>query len=166
MPAARHLKGREVRQLINEFTEHYPASLSVLDIANDFQELEVDDGSVILVDGRPLVLRTRGVLLPSLKFDELINTLPKIIVDMGAVAHVANGAQIMRPGIKQIKNRFNKGATVVIVDEKFGKAIAVGIAEMDSDVMYSASKGKVISNMHFVGDALWRAFSSHKGHLL
>lgn len=164
MPAARHLKGREVRHLIKEFTQQYPESSSILNVANDFGELIVDDSSVVFVDGRPLVLRTQGLLLPSLKFDELINTLPKVIVDMGAVAHVANGAQIMRPGIRQIKDSFGKGGVVVIVDEKFGKAIALGIADMDSGAMQSTRKGKVISNVHFVGDVLWKAFNVPKPH--
>lgn len=112
------------------------------------------------MDQRPLIIRTKDLLLPSLRFDELINTLPKIVVDMGAVAHVANGAQVMRPGIKQIRGSFGKGDLVVIVDEKFGKAISIGIAEMDSNAMQSTSKGKVIANVHFVGDVLWQSFVS------
>ncbi len=70
------------------------------------------------MEGQPLILRTRAGLIPSLKFDELINDLPKIVVDMGAVAHVVNGAQIMRPGIKQFGNDFAKGDLVVIVDRE------------------------------------------------
>jgi PUA-domain protein len=164
LPAARRLKGKEVRHLVREFTQRYPTSSSILHVANDFEELIVDDSSVVFVDGRPLVVRTQGLLLPSLRFDELLNTLAKVIVDMGAVAHVANGAQIMRPGIKQIKDSFSKANVVVIVDEKFGKAIALGIADVDSSVMQSTSKGKVISNVHFVGDVLWKTYVGPKLH--
>lgn len=164
MPAARHLKGKEVRQLVKEFTLRYPASSSILDAASNFEELLVDESSVVFVDGRPILLRTQALLLPSLKFDELINTFPKVIVDMGAVAHVANGAQIMRPGIREIKGSFDKGSLVVILDEKFGKAIALGITDLDSGAMQTASKGKVISNVHFVGDELWKAFTAPKPH--
>jgi PUA domain protein len=48
----------------------------------------------------------------------------------------------------------------LIVDEKFGKSIALGLADMDSMAMKSASKGKVIMNVHYVGDELWRAFTA------
>ena len=160
MPATRHLKGKETRQLIREFTHRYPESATTLSSATTFEELPVDESSVIFVDQRPLIIRTKDLLLPSLRFDELINTLPKIVVDMGAVAHLANGAQVMRPGIKQIRGSFGKGDLVVIVDEKFGKAISIGIAEMDSNAMQSTSKGKVIANVHFVGDVLWQSFVS------
>jgi PUA domain protein len=160
LPTRLHLKDKEVRQLLKEFVEKYPSVERSLRSAENFEELSVDKSSVFFVEGAPLILRTEGGLLPSLKFDELINDLPKIVVDMGAVAHVVNGAQIMRPGIKQFDNDFAKGDLVVIVDEKFGKKIALGLAEMDSQAMKSLSKGRVITNLHYVGDELWKSFTA------
>jgi malignant T-cell-amplified sequence len=153
------LKDKEVRQLLKEFVEKYPSVERSLRSAENFEELSVDKSSVFFVDGAPLILRTMGGLLPSLRFDELIDTLPKIVVDMGAVAHVVNGAQIMRPGIRQFSNDFAKGDLVVIVDEKFGKKIALGLAETDSRAMKSLGKGRVITNLHYVGDELWKSFT-------
>ena len=164
MPAKRHLKDKEVRQLLKEFIERFPSSEPMLKAVGIFEELPVDNSLVFFADGKPVILRTSTGLLPSLKFDDLINTLPKIVVDMGAVAHVANGAQIMRPGIKEFKGDFAKGDLVVIVDEKFSKAIAIGLAEMDSEAMKSMSKGRVITNLHYVGDELWKAFTPQTAH--
>ncbi len=48
----------------------------------------------------------------------------------------------------------------MIVDEKFNKAIALGLAEMDSEAMKSQTKGKVITNLHYVGDELWKSFTT------
>ncbi|OFX15871.1 hypothetical protein A3K71_00360 [archaeon RBG_16_50_20] len=160
MPAKLHLKDKEVRQLIKEFTERYPASEPTLKSAKVFEELSVDGNSVFFVDGKPLILRTKTELLPSLKFEELINTLSKIVVDMGAVSHVVNGAQIMRPGIRQFKGDFASGSLVVIIDEKYGKALALGRAEIDSNAMQSQTKGKVVANLHFVGDDFWKSFTT------
>jgi PUA domain protein len=160
LPAKRHLKDKEVRQLLKEFIERFPSSEPALRSARIFEELPVYENLVFFVDGKPLILRLQSGLLPSLKFDELTNGLPKIVVDMGAVAHVANGAQIMRPGIKQLNDDFVKGDLVVIVDEKFNKAIALGLAEMDSEAMKSQTKGKVITNLHYVGDELWKSFTT------
>jgi PUA domain protein len=160
MPTRLRLKDKEVRQLLKDFTVRFPSSEPSLKLAENFEELRVDESSVFFVDGQPLLLRTQAGLLPSLKFDELINALPKIVVDMGAVAHVVNGAQIMRPGIKQLGNDFAKGDLVVIVDEKFGKRLALGLAEMDSQAIKSLSKGRVITNLHYVGDELWKSFAT------
>lgn len=164
LPTIRHLKDKEAKQLLKEFVEHYPLSEQLLRSARDFEELPVNENSVMFVDGIPLILRTKDGFFPSLKFEKLITSLPKIVVDMGAVPHVVNGAQIMRPGIREIKDDFAKGDLVVIVDEKFGKAIAIGIADMDSGAIRSTSKGKVIANVHYVGDEYWKTFSAVKAH--
>lgn len=113
---------------------------------------------IIFVDNRPLILQTKHGPVPSLKFDEVINALPKVVVDMGAVAHLANGAHLMRPGIREIRGDFQKGDMIAIVDEKFGKAIALGTADFDSASMRALSKGKVVVNVHFAGDAYWKSF--------
>ena len=159
MPVRLHLKDKEVRQTIREFTERFPSSEQVLRQARDFEELIVDDTVILFVDGKPLILRTKAGLIPTLKFEEVVGRLPKLVVDMGAVAHLANGAHLMRPGIRRIDQDFAKGDLVVIVDERYGKAIALGVTEMDSGAMKSASKGRVIANIHYAGDALWKAFS-------
>jgi PUA-domain protein len=159
MPVRRHLKDKEVRQAIKEFAERYPYSEEVLKKSREFEELIVDETTILFVDGRPLILRTRAGFIPTLKFEEVINRLPKVVVDMGAVAHLANGAHLMRPGIRRIDQDFPKGELVVIVDERYGKAIALGVAEMDSGAVRSTSKGRVIMNVHYAGDAFWAAFS-------
>ena len=160
MPAKKYLKEKEAKQLLREFIQRYPTSEAFLRSVNVFEELPVDERWVFFLDGRPLILRTKSGLLPSLKFDEVINSLPKIVVDMGAVAHLANGAHVMRPGIREIRNDFAKGELLLIVDEKFGKSIALGLADADSTVMKSANKGKVVMNVHYVGDELWKSFTA------
>lgn len=160
MPARRHLKDKETRELLKEFVEHYPASEQSLKSAEVFEELSVEGNSVVFVDGKPLILRTQKEMLPSLKFGELVGNLPKIVVDMGAVSHVVNGAHIMRPGIREVKGDFSSGSLVVVVDENHGKALALGRADIDSGSMRSQTKGKVIANIHYVGDLFWKAFTT------
>jgi PUA domain protein len=153
----RRLKDREVKRILRDFIGMYP-SAAILESATNFDELTVGEEVVYFVDGTPLIVRTRAGLLPSLKFDKVINSLPRIIVDMGAVAHIANGADIMRPGVREVHSDFAKGALVLIVDEKYSKPIALGRAEVDSAEMRFMGKGKVVGNVHYVGDALWRSF--------
>jgi PUA domain protein len=65
----------------------------------------------------------------------------------------------MRPGISDIPSNFAKGDLLVIVDEKYGKPLALGLAEVESTDMKPMSKGKVIKNVHFVGDELWKSYN-------
>ena len=153
----RRLKDKEIKRLLRDFIGIYPGA-AMLESAVNFDEVTVSEEAAYFVDGKPLIVRTKRGLLPSLKFDEVINSLPRITVDMGAVAHVVNGADIMRPGIREVHGDFAKGALVLIVDEKYGKPIALGRTEVDSAEMRGMSKGKVIGNVHYVGDDLWRSF--------
>jgi len=155
----RHLKDRESKQIIKEFMTRFPASTSSLGSIKHLEEDIVEDNLVFFADDKPWIVRIQNRLLPSLKYDQVLVTLPRIVVDMGAVPHIANGAQIMRPGIRQIEGHFNADGLVVIVDEKYQKFIALGIAEMDSEQMRSMTKGRVIDNIHYVGDPLWKSFN-------
>lgn len=96
-------------------------------------------------------------IYPSLKMllKELIK-LKKITVDMGAVKFVANGADIMRPGIVHIEDNVNKDETVVIIDERNSKPLAIGKALLSSNEMREMKAGKMIENLHYVGDFIWQ----------
>ena len=156
----RHLKDKEAKQIVREFVDRYATAKQTLDSADHLQELLVDDNAIIFVDNVPLLIRRNGVWIPSLKFQVVLDSLPKVVVDMGAVPHVTNGAQIMRPGIRLILESFRKDDLVVIQDERFRKAIAIGAADLDSEGMKEMAKGKVITNVHYVGDPFWIAFVS------
>ncbi|MFX0031687.1 MAG: PUA domain-containing protein [Candidatus Hodarchaeota archaeon] len=78
-----------------------------------------------------------------------------IVVDMGAIRYVANGADVMRPGITQIDPTVKKNDIVQIVDETHDRAIAVGKAMYDAEEMNSMKSGKVVKNLHTIQDAIW-----------
>jgi PUA domain protein len=82
--------------------------------------------------------------------------MPKIVVDMGAVRHICNGANVMAPGIVRFEGNFGKGDLVVVVDEKHGKPIAVGEVLYDDNIISKIRQGVVVKNVHFVGDKVWK----------
>jgi len=82
-------------------------------------------------------------------------SLKTIIVDMGAIRFITNGADIMRPGIKKIDPTINKGDIVRIADETHERTLAVGKALYDSDEMEKITNGKVIKNIHTIKDSVW-----------
>ena len=74
---------------------------------------------------------------------------------MGAIKFLIGGADIMRPGITYFDEGIQKGDFVVIVDENNSKAIALGLALESTQNMKLQEKGKVIKNIHYVGDWIW-----------
>lgn len=82
--------------------------------------------------------------------------LKTIVVDMGAVRFVTNGADIMRPGITKIDPLIKKGELLKIVDEKNNRALAVGKAMFDAKEMEAKTSGKVIKNLHTIKDDIWQ----------
>jgi PUA domain protein len=95
------------------------------------------------------------VYFPLLKDEWILPSRPSITVDSGAVKFVVNGANIMRPGITKIEGEFGSGEIVVVKEEKYGKAIAVGEATLSKQDMEQTKKGAVISNLHYAGDKYW-----------
>ncbi len=96
-----------------------------------------------------------NILLPTLRFLQEKIVLKRVVVDMGAVKFVVGGADIMRPGITEIEDGIEKNEAIVIVDENNGKTLAVGVALGSSEDMQKLEKGKVIKNIHYVGDEMW-----------
>ena len=79
----------------------------------------------------------------------------KAIVDSGAIAYIAKGADLMRPGIVDLTDDILTGRPFVIVEENHGKPLAIAVAMMDSADIKASDKGKVAKNIHYVGDDLW-----------
>ncbi|NIN69992.1 MAG: RNA-binding protein, partial [Anaerolineae bacterium] len=85
-----------------------------------------------------------------------VDRLPRVVVDMGAIPYVCNGADVMAPGVTDMDS-FMAGDLVVVRDVTHGKALAVGRALKSSSDIEAARKGKVLENLHYVGDRLWKA---------
>ena len=62
----------------------------------------------------------------------------------------------MRPGITEIDEEIEKNDFIVIVDVTNKKPLAVGIALLNSEEMRESKTGKVIKNIHYVGDDIWK----------
>jgi len=124
----------------------------------DKVELIEDEIKYLKVNGQILYFYYDDSLVPTLKgcLNENISTnLKKIIVDMGSIKFLTGGADLMRPGIVNIDEEINKDDLVLIVDENNNKPIMIGKALFDSIEMRAIEKGKVIKNIHHVGDKIW-----------
>jgi len=78
-----------------------------------------------------------------------------VVVDMGAVKFVTNGADVMAPGIVDADEGIAEGDQVWVCDERNRKPLAVGIAVMTGERMVEEDKGKAVELVHYVGDVVW-----------
>ena len=144
------LRKSDIRGL-NEKIKGYNIEISKKD------NVEVFDKEIILVNGKQWFFYHEDRVIPTLKLVlEKQDILNKVTVDMGAVRFVTSGADIMRPGIVKIDEDIKKGDIVSIVDENNNKPLAVGEALFNAVEMKEMTSGKVIKNLHYVGDKLWK----------
>lgn len=150
------LKAKEVKSILGEASEKLKVDFNQL-FRNkvELELVETDFAEIFLVNDKPLLFRIEGKILPTLVFNEFSASMSKAVVDMGAVPYVCNGAGVMAPGIVRFEGEFEKGDFVFVVDEKHGKAIAVGEAVYDVDAADKVTEGVVVKNIHFVGDKIW-----------
>ncbi len=119
--------------------------------------LDEENFKLILVNKQPWFFYYGEKLVPTLKLlQSKPDLLKKIVVDMGAIKFMVSGADVMRPGIKEIQENLEKDDFVVIVDQNNQKPLAVGVAQLSATEMQAATSGKVIKNIHFVGDEIWK----------
>ena len=114
----------------------------------------VDAESQILIDDSLKILRINDEYIPFLSEIKLLERFPNVVVDMGAVKFMCNGANVMRPGIKNYSD-FSKDDIICVVEESQHKFLAVGKALVNSSEMKKMPKGEVIKNLHYISDKYW-----------
>ena len=154
---SRHrLRSRDARRLMAEFSERLGIDVAGFLGPNPKVELaQTREWEIYIINGAPSMIKREDLLIPALTFDEALQHLPGVIVDMGAVPHICNGADVMAPGVKGVEGEFPEGSLVVIVDERHGKPLAVGVALRSSEEIRKLKRGRVVRNLHYVGDKIW-----------
>jgi PUA-domain protein len=158
------LKSKQIKQILNEISEKLKVNVDALFGPKPTVEIvESDVGNVYLVNDKPLFFNIEKKVLPTLLFQDFVSRAPKIVVDMGAIPYVCNGADIMAPGIVRVEDEFSKDDLIIVVDEKNGKPIAVGESLHDSASIRKAKQGAVVKNVHFVSDKIWNFIKTLAG---
>jgi len=116
---------------------------------------ETETAEIFIVNGKPLLARIGGAVFPTLAFNEVFPFLPKIVVDMGAVPYVCDGADVMAPGVVSIEGDFKENDLLLVVDERHRKPLMIGAALFNSQAVKNMKHGKIVKNVHYVGDNLW-----------
>jgi len=152
------LKEKEKKILLQSFSETFGIEVRSLFGPKPIIEVfEALNHKIFIINGVPCLAKSDGNLFPTLLFKEMLALIPKVTVDMGAVPHICNGADIMAPGIVKIDGDFKEKTFVVVLDEKYEKPIAIGRALFDSESSRAPRQGKIFENLHYVGDSVWNA---------
>jgi PUA domain protein len=149
------LKTKEAKQILEDTSKTLKLDMETLFGKATVEVVESDLGEVYLISGKPLLYKSGDKIRPTLHFTDFTAKAPKIVVDMGAVPYVCKGATVMAPGIVRIEGEFGKGDLVLVVDMKFGKALALGESFMDAQVARQTKKGPVVKTQHYVSDKIW-----------
>lgn len=155
------MKKGEIKEILNSINNLFGENtFKEINSKSSFKVANMEDGvDIVYVNDTSSFLKIGNNFIPSLK---LLISLPKdkipskVVIDMGAVPFISKGADVMRPGIKEVDTGIEKDDAVIILDEKHGKPIAVGIAMFSSSDILSMKEGKVIKNIHYVGDKIWQ----------
>ncbi len=153
------LKTKDIKQFQDELKKTF---------TNDFfyekssvETGEFEDQKIIFVDGEPCFMFFENKIIFTLH--GLNKYKPKqsfVVVDMGAIKFVTNGADVMAPGIVDADININENDQVWICDEVHKKPLAIGIANMTGEQMIAENTGKAIKTVHYVGDHLWKNINS------
>jgi PUA domain protein len=150
------MKEKDAKKLLSEFfkkTEIDPQQLPSLKPPIEFTK--TNDYEIFLINRKPIFVKSNDDFFPTLASEKLLLNMPRAIVDMGAVPHICNGADVMAPGIVHFEGSFNEGDFVVIIDKRYRKPIAITIALYSTEQAKRLKNGKIFENKHYVGDRLW-----------
>ena len=118
-------------------------------------EIFENDIVLILRDGKPAYFLWEGRYYPTVYF--LLEETPSnyfVTVDMGAVRHVLNGANIFAAGVVDADPKIEENSVVYVRDEKYLKPLAVGIALISGKEMIYSKEGMAVKILHYYGDKI------------
>jgi len=155
--ARRHfLKEKEAKKLLLDFSQRLKTDIEqLLESKTRIEVNETEVAEIFIFNGKPLLARLGDELFPILTFEQIFPFIPRIVVDMGAIPYVCKGADVMAPGVVSIKGEFKENDLLLVVDEHHDKPLAIGIALFNSQAMKNIKHGKIVKNIHYVGDKLW-----------
>ncbi|MCE4615422.1 MAG: DUF1947 domain-containing protein [Desulfurococcales archaeon] len=171
MPAQlknRHLLSKKERKKLHRILTDKLLRILDYNSCNLLEVGEYDDAVVYLCDSQCFILiveyRGENLYVPCLK--RLLQVFRKSIsigdieVDRGAVQALMRGADLMAPGVRRVTAYFDPGDMVIIIDEESNAPVSVGKAMVSSReleaMVSSKSRGKVVANLHYVGDKVWK----------
>jgi len=148
------LKTKDIKKILSELKNIFDK-----EFFDDKASLEIGDlenQKIVLVDDEPSLMYFENKIFFTLKGLNKYQPNDKfVVVDMGAVKFVTNGADVMAPGIVDADEKIKEYELVWICDQNHHKPLAIGVALMSGKEMIVQKSGKAVKIIHHVGDELW-----------
>ncbi|MEB2793264.1 MAG: DUF1947 domain-containing protein [Caldisphaeraceae archaeon] len=149
-------EARRIREKVLLLYKGIPVELESIEVA------EYKGIRIYISDRLPCLFELEGSLFPTLlcllKRDS--SWMPGITIDRGATNAVSRGADLMLPGIREVKGSFKKGDAVAAFDKEKGVPVMIGRALLSSEEIEESIsnhlKGRAVENLHYAGDTVWR----------
>ncbi|NJF26005.1 RNA-binding protein [Thermococcus sp. Bubb.Bath] len=159
------LSKKEIKEIAREMAEVFGEEIAVRMVSKkdrvDVAEFDKTT-EILLVNGKPFFIRRKGLVFPlvialyELSNEEDLRKWPRrVVVDAGAVPFVLKGADVMAAGITDTDENIKEGDFVFVVEEDYGRPLAIGIALMNGKAMKEKPKGKAVKNIHHAKDRIW-----------
>ena len=118
---AHTLSKREIRDIAGRIGKNWPKSI-ICNIKS-LNAIETEkNGRLLVGEGITIVQTKDNLIVPHLVEKDLLSHFPHVIVDMGAVGFICNGANVMRPGITHTDG-FGESEIVVVKDQVHNKSL-------------------------------------------
>ena len=166
--ATRHyLSKKKTKTLINAILKLYPSHADIVRDVEKIEEASIKNPpiKVYLINDIAAYVQIDNLLLPTLVLlyiaisrigiRVILEGMKYVIVNEGAVKPILRGADVMAPGIIDY-TEFSKDDIVAVLEPKEKKPIAITKALMDIKTGLMPSKGKVLENLHYIGDKIWK----------
>lgn len=153
----RFLRKDDIRELRARVDESMSLGDSLLPTGCRVEGFSAKKGEIFAVNDQPaLYVGEDGTMFPLLVLALKSKLqLPGITVDMKAVPHICNGANVFRGGVRNIDLDIKLNQFVKVIDERNSKPICIGKSLVNAKTMQEMTQGKVVRNMHYVGDSIW-----------
>jgi PUA-domain protein len=148
------LKSKDIKIFQNELKNFY--NNTFINKKSFVETADLEGINIIFVDNEPsFMLYENKIFFTLYGLNKFKPEKKFVVVDMGAIKFVTNGADVMGPGIVDADKGISENDPVWICDEKHHKPLAVGIATINGEQMINKIKGKAVKVIHYVGDNLW-----------
>lgn len=148
------LKEKDTKKIIDILQKNF--NNINIDKKSSIETGDVENISYIFIDNEPCFFYFEEKIIFTLFGLNKFNPKNKfVVIDMGAVKFITNGADVMAPGIVDADKDIIENDQVWICDERYRKPLAVGIALASGEQMIQGKKGKSIRIIHYVGDHIW-----------
>ncbi|MCS7120113.1 MAG: DUF1947 domain-containing protein [Nitrososphaerota archaeon] len=152
-----YLEKRDVRSLMQTLSRRLGIdTVRLFGSKPNVEVFETSKSRVYIINGAPLVASVEEEVFPTLFFKDYLTSLPVVYVDMGAIPHICNGADVMAPGVRIVNEDFEENELVLVVDERNKMPIAVSKSLVNAEALRKLRRGRVLKTLHYVGDDIWK----------